>query len=148
MWTTARINEALDERMIDLASKAQAGESLTAILASIDNGASLEDVILLRSSPGQKLGPQVTVGLLDAAIGDIERGPGPTPLTRQIAKLTNIVENKDGLAGQYADLLQDQATAAIRSDLNVAYQTAVLADNPVKEYPDKVKTVLGLDAEE
>lgn len=148
MWTTERTSDALDELLLDLASKAQTGESLSSLAASIPNGASLEEIVIIRSSPGEKLGPQVAVGVLDAGIGDIERGPGPVPLTRQIAQLKDVIQNNDGLAGEYADLLQDQATAAIRSDLNVAYQTAVLADNPVQEYPDKVKSVLGLDAEE
>lgn len=148
MWTTQQINDSLDELALTLAKRAQDGETLNAILDGIENGGEIEDVIIVRSNPGQKIGPRVTAGLLDASVGDIERGPGSKPLTRQIALLTDIVENRDGLAGQYADILQDQATAAIRSDLNIAYQTAVLADNPVTEYPDKVKSVLGLDTEE
>ncbi|MGJ8564000.1 MAG: SurA N-terminal domain-containing protein [Alphaproteobacteria bacterium] len=148
LWITQKTNEALDERMYDLAGRAQAGENLDIILADAPNGASVEDVILVRSAPSQKIGPQVTVGLLDAGIGDIERGAGSVPMTRQIAILTDIVANQDGLAGQYADILQDQATAAILSDLNNAYQQAVLNDNPIREFPEKIIALLGLDTDE
>ncbi len=147
-WADQKTNEALDTLMRDLADKARDGETLEALQASLGDSATLEDVILLRSNPGQRTGQQLTAGLLDANVGDIERGPGPQRLTRQIAKLTDIVENKDGLAGQYADILQDQATAAIRSDLNNAYQQAVLSENPIVEYPEKVRSILGLDAVE
>lgn len=148
LWTTQKTNEALDERMFALAARAQTGESLQTLLADIPNGATLEDIVLVRSTPNQMLGPQVTVDLLDAGIGDIERGPGRSPLTRQIATLTDIISNEDGLAGQFAEALQDQATAAIRSDLNTAYQQAVLSENPMVEFPDNVKSLLGLDTEE
>ncbi len=147
-WTTQKINEALDDIARDLAARAQDGESLIDIATSIDNGARVDTVILVRSNPGNRLGPQVAAGLLDSAVGDIERGPGPQPLTRQVAKLTDIIANQDSLAGQYADILQDQATAAIRSDLNQAYQAAVLSEHPVNEYPDTIKSILGLDTAE
>ncbi len=148
LWTNERINEALDELMRDLTTRAKDGETLEALQASLPNGATLSDVVLIRSAPSQSTGPAITAGLLDAAVGGVERGAGPKPLTRQVAILTEVVENRDGLAGQLADILQDQATAAILSDLNNAYQSAVLAENPVTEYPDAVKRVLGLDTEE
>ncbi len=145
LWKTERLNENLDELMLDLAGEAQTGKTLEELMAGVENGASIDEVILLRTAPPQTVGPQVTVGLLEAQIGDVERGPGPTQLTRQIAVLTDIVENQDGLAGQFADLLQDQMTAAIRSDLNQAYQNAVISENPVQEYPEMVKQILGVD---
>ena len=147
-WTQERTNEALDDMMLDMANRAKDGETLEALQTAIGESAVLEDVILLRSSRNEKAGPRVAAALLDANIGDIERGPGPTTLTRQIAVLTDIIESKDGLGGQYADLLQDQATAAIRSDLNNAYQQAVLKENPVQEFPDKITRALGLDTAE
>lgn len=145
LWKTQKVNEALDDLMLDLAGRLEDGETLDALLAEISNGATLEEHIIVRASPGRDIGPVVVAGLLDAQVGDIERGPGPTPLTRQIAVLTEITANMDGLAGEYADLLQQQATAAILSDLNQAYQAAVLKDNPLREYPEKVRTTLGLD---
>ena len=145
LWKTERLNEAMDELMFDLAGEVQTGKTLEDVSADIANGASIDEVILLRTNPSRQVGPQVTVGLLEAEIGDVERGPGPTALTRQVAVLTDIVENTDGLAGQFADILQEQMTAAIRSDLNDAYQRAVISENPLQEFPDKIKQTLGVD---
>lgn len=147
-WKTQKLNDALDELMLDLASRAQTGDTLETLLAEIENGATLDEHILVRSTPNPQLGRIVISGLLDGSIGDVKRGSGPQALTRQIAVLTDIVENRDGLAGQYADILQDQATAAIRSDLTYAYQQAVLKDNPMTEFPENVKQTLGLDTAE
>lgn len=148
LWTQGKTNEALDERMRDLAQSARDGKTLETLQTEIGDGAALEDIVLLRSSRSERVGPGLTAELLDGSIGDVVRGSGPRPLTRQIAILTDIIESNDGLAGQYADLLQDQATAAIRSDLNNAYQQAILAENPYQEFPDKIRRTLGLDTEE
>ena len=82
--------------------------------------------------------------MLDGQVGAVSRGAGPQGLTRQIAKLTAIVPNQDGLAGQFLDVLQEQATQAISSDLQNAYQQAILRENELREYPEKVRAALGI----
>ncbi len=144
-WKAEALEESLNDLMLELAGKVQTGESLETVKASVDNGATLEDVMLIRSSPGQKVGPKVAFDLLEASVGDIERGEGPRPMTRQIAILEDIISNQDSLAGQYADYLQDQVTAEIINDLQLAYRTAVLTDHPLVENSNLVKSVLGLD---
>jgi len=144
MWKTEQIDEALQELMLEVASKAQQGEELADIAKDID-GTTLEDVILMRSARNETLGPVVTVGLLGGDLGDIERGEGNKPLTRQIAKLTDIIANSDSLAGTIADQLQEQATLAIRSDIQQAYQDAILKENTLTENQAKIKSVLGID---
>ena len=146
MWKTLQIDTAINELMLETAGKAQTGTSLDDLAKEIGNGATVEDVILVRSAPNDTLGPAVQVGLLEAKVGDIERGQGAKPLTRQIAELTTIVANADGLAGQFADALQEQASNAVRSDLQRAYQDAVLAENPLQENPEKIRSLLGLDS--
>ena len=147
LWQDEKINEALDEKMLELAEQAQTGETLETLLAGIEQGATLDTAILVRSTPNETIGRPVSIALAQAAVGDIERGEGPQPMTRQIAKLTKIVSNQDSLAGQYADHFQDQLTAAIKNDLSEAYQLSVLKDHPRTEYPEKVKQALGLDNE-
>ncbi len=146
-WKTEQIDEALNDKLIELGQAVQGGQTLEEALAQVPDGGSINEVVLVRSSPPQTLGGRVTVDLLDASVGDIVRGDGPTNLTRQIAILTDIVENADGLAGQFADVMQEQATAQIRMDLNQAYQNAVISDNPLRQYPEKVRQVLGLEDE-
>lgn len=145
MWKTLQIDDAINELMLETAGKAQTGTSLDELAKNIGSGASVTDTILVRSAPNDQIGPTVQVGLFEGKVGDIKRGQGAIPLTRQIAKLTDIVANTDGLAGQFADVLQEQASVAIRSDLQRAYQDSVLADNPLQENPEKIRSLLGLD---
>lgn len=144
MWKTVQIDEALQAKMLEVAASAQSGTSLDDIAASMD-GASVEDVILMRSAPNDQIGPALQVKLLEAEKGNIERGEGAKPLTRQVAELTMILANNDGLAGEYADIIQEQSTIALRSDIQQAYQNAILSKNPLVENPAKIRSVLGLD---
>ena len=146
MWKTLQIDDAINELMLETASKAQTGTSLDDLAKEIGDGATVTETILVRSAPNDELGPTVQVGLLEGELGDIKRGQGSKPLTRQIAELTAIVANADGLAGQFADALQEQASVAVRSDLQRAYQDAVIAENPLQENPDKIRSLLGLDS--
>jgi len=143
-WKTKQTGEALDELMTDLASKLQTGEDINEVAKSVENGASVEEVIIVRAQPPTTLGAPVVIGMLDGAVGAVSRGAGPQGDTRQIAKLTEIVPNQDGLAGQFLDVLQEQATQAISSDLQNAYQQAILRENELREYPDKVEAALGI----
>ena len=145
LWKTEVTNEALDELMVELSNKAKDGQSLDEILTEIPNGGTIEDIVMVRLSPSRAVGPQLAVRLLEAQPGDVERGQGPQNMTRQIAVLTDVVESTDGLAGEFADLIQDQITAQIRNDINQAYQNAVLTDHPMREYPEKVKQTIGVD---
>ena len=143
-WKTSQTGEALDELATELASKLQTGEDINAVADTIENGASIEEIVIVRAQPPQTLGAPVVLGMLDGAVGAVSRGVGPQGVTRQIAKLTEIVPNQDGLAGQFLDVLQEQATQAISSDLQNAYQQAILRENELREYPEKVKSALGI----
>ncbi len=143
-WKTEKIDTSINDLMLDLASKAQTGVTLEEIAKEVGNGATLEDVVLVRSNPGTSTGGQVTVGILEGKVGDIKRGRGAVPLTRQIAKITDIIPNQDGLAGQFADVIQEQATNALSSDLQQAYQNAITKENPVQEYEANVRQTLGI----
>lgn len=147
-WKAEKTNEALDELLLELASKAQTGTSLASIASDAEKGITIDDVVIVRASPPQDLSQQVVVGMLDGQVGAIARGQGMVDQTRQIGKLNEIVPNKDGLAGQFLDVLQEQATTAISSDLQNAYQQAILAENELKEFPDKIKQALGIQTEE
>jgi len=147
-WKQEQTDKALDELAAELAGKAQTGEALDAIAASLEKGASIEEIVIVRTQPPQTLGPKVALGMLDGDVGAIEHGPGTISQTRQIGKLTAIIPNQDGLAGQFLDVLQEQATAAISSDLQNAYQQAIMRENELREYPEKIKQALGIETDE
>ena len=143
-WKNTKTSEAMDELATELASKIQTGEDINDVAKSLENGASVEEIVIVRAQPPRTLGNAVVLGMLDGQVGAVSRGAGPQGLTRQIAKLTEIVPNQDGLAGQFLDVLQEQATQAISSDLQNAYQQAILRENELREYPEKVRTALGI----
>jgi len=143
-WKTEHINEALDEKILELGNAAKDGKTLDELATELQNGGSIEDFIIVRSSPGDNIGPRVIVDLLDSEIGDFARGPGPKPLTRQIAKLTQILSNQDALAGRFEDVMKTQINDAIANDIQQAYQAAVFKAHPLREYPNKVKSTLGI----
>ena len=68
-------------------------------------------------------------------------------MTQQIARLESITASQDGLAGTYLSVLQEQATSAISNDIQNAYQSAIIKENPVQPYPNQIRSVLGLTAE-
>jgi len=143
-WKAQQTGEALDALAAELASKLQTGEAISAVAKTVENGASVEEVVIVRAQPPRTLGNVVVLGMLDGAVGAVSRGPGPQGVTRQVAKLTQIVPNQDGLAGQFLDVLQEQATQAISSDLQNAYQQAILRENELREFPEKVQAALGI----
>ena len=143
-WKNTKTSEAMDELATELASKIQTGEDINDVAKPLENGASVEEIVIVRAQPPRTLGNAVVLGMLDGQVGAVSRGAGPQGLTRQIAKLTEIVPNQDGLAGQFLDVLQEQATQAISSDLQNAYQQAILRENELREYPEKVRTALGI----
>ena len=144
-WTTEQIDERLQEKMLDLASRAQTGELLVNLASEIGAGAEATDVSMSRGQPDSSLGPRVAVGLLDGTLGVVARGPGPKPLTRQIALLTDIIPNNDGLAGQYADTVEQQLLNTISADIQQAYRESIFKDNPVNQYPTQIAQALGVD---
>lgn len=145
-WKTERINEALDNLGFELAAQVEDGEkSLEDLTEEFGAGATLENITLVRSNPGQNIGPRVTVEILDGNLGDIARGDGALPLTRQIAKLTEIISNSDTLSGAQADQFNQQMNAALTNDILQAYTNAVLKDYPYKEYPENIRQALGLE---
>lgn len=146
-YLTEQRVEALREKAIELTQRVRAGESLQAIKDQIGDAAELSQTGLVRTNPPEFLGPQVTVGLFDGTVGDVVRGPGPQGVTEQIAKLERIIASQDGLAGTYLEVLQEQATSAISNDIQNAYQEAILEENPVRQYPTQIRSVLGLTTE-
>jgi len=147
-WKSEKTGEALDELVVKLAAEAKDGKTLASIASDFEKGVSVDDLVIVRASPPQDLSPQVTLGILDGQIGSITRGNGITVQTRQIGQLEEIVPNEDGLAGQFLDVLQEQVTTAISSDLQNAYQQAILSENELREYPQNIKKALGIQTDE
>ncbi len=144
MWKAEQIDEALSALATQLKARADEGESLAAIKDTLTTGASLEDIVMVRSAQSPLLGPSVAVRAFEARTGEVVRGEGPKSLTRNIVKVNEIVANADNLAGGFADAMQTQATEAISNDLQAAYRAGLIAENEVRVFDDKLKRQLGV----
>ena len=144
-WTTEQIDELLQEKMQDIASRAQQGELLVNLATEIGAGAEISEISMTRGQPDSALGPRVALGLLDGELDVVARGPGSKPLTRQIAILTDIIPNNDGLAGQFANTVEQQLLNTVSTDIQDAYRQAIFKENPVNEYPAQIAQQLGVD---
>ncbi|WP_409433685.1 SurA N-terminal domain-containing protein [Litorimonas sp. RW-G-Af-16] len=145
-WKAEQLAAALTEKAIEVQGEIRGGKTFEAVKAELGEGATLTETGVTRTNPPRKLGGLVTVGLLDGKEGDIVRGEGTSPREQQIARLDEVRPNRDALAGQFLDVLQERASAELSSDIQEAYSRAVLAENPLQEYPAKVRSSLGLDA--
>ena len=144
-WRNEQIAEALTQKSIDIAAEIRGGKSFEAMAAELGEGAELRELGLARMTPPRDVGPRVVVDLLAAKPGAIVRGAGIRQSTYHIARLDKIQPNKDGLAGQFLDVLQERVTGELSGDIQNAYQQAVLKENELRQYPDKVRSTLGLD---
>ena len=144
LWINAQIDDALNTLAADIKTRADAGESLKDIKDNLTSGATLEDLVIVRSARIPSLGGAVTVRAFEAQKGDIVRGDGPTSLTRNIVSLNDIVSNADNLAGGFADAMQTQATEAISSDIQNAYRQALITENEVVTFDEKLRLQLGV----
>jgi len=147
LWKAQKLNAALTKKSVALNTEIRGGKTLEQIAEDLGEGAVLRNVRIARANPPQDIGAQVIVGLLEADLGDVVRGPGPSRAVMNIARLDNIIPNADGLAGQFLDVIQDRTTSALSADIRNAYQGAVLRDNPLREYPEQIKAALGIDAD-
>ncbi|MEP6341853.1 MAG: SurA N-terminal domain-containing protein [Maricaulaceae bacterium] len=145
-WRTEAVDDLLQDKMLEISKRADTGEDLTILAEEIGAGAEVSETSLVRGQPDQTFGPRVLVAVLDANIGDVAKGIGARPLTRQIVKVTDIVPNNDGLAGQFADVVEQQLLNALSGDIQTAYRQAIFKENPVNEYPAQIAQALGVDS--
>jgi len=144
MWKNKQLETALTDLADAIKTRVDGGESLQSVKDSLPKGASVEDLVIVRSSRAPSLGPLVTVRLFEGKKGDVVRGDGPEALTRNIAMLTDIVSNSDDMAGGFADAMQLQATNALSSDIQQAYRQAIINTNGVQKFDDRIKMQLGV----
>jgi peptidyl-prolyl cis-trans isomerase D len=145
-WTNEQIDTALIAKGVELEAQLRDGKTLEALAEDLGEAAELRDIILPRANPPRDLSNSVIVELLNGEPGKIARGDGAQPQTYVIGRLDQIVPNSDGFAGEMLETLQERISSEISSDIQSAYQQAVLREHELREYPDQVRAVLGIDA--
>ena len=146
-WQNEKINEALTERGLGLAGEIRDGRTLEEIAEELGEAAVIEERGISRAQPPRDIAGSVVVDLLAADVGDTARGIGATPLTYTLARLDAITPNTDGLAGEILDTVQSNIGAEISGDIQNAYRLAILKEHELREYPNQVRAIMGIEGE-
>jgi hypothetical protein len=64
-----------------------------------------------------------------------------------LARLDSITPNTDGLAGEILDTVQSNISAEISGDIQNAYRLAILKEHELREYPNQVRAIMGIEGE-
>ena len=146
-WQNEQTREALTERGLALAGELRDGRTLEEIAEELGEAAVIEERGISRAQPPQDIAGAVVVDLLTAGVGDTARGTGALPLTYTLARLDAITPNTDGLAGEILDTVQSNIGAEISGDIQNAYRLAILKEHQLREYPDQVRAIMGIEGE-
>jgi len=146
-WEAEQITEALTQRGLDLAQEVRGGRSLEDIAEELGSAAVLSDRGISRGQPPRDISGEVVVELLTSEVGEIARGTGAQPLTYTLGRLDKVIPNSDGLAGEVLDTVQSNIGSEISGDIQNAYRLAILKEHELREYPNQVRAVMGLEDE-
>ena len=146
-WENEQIQEALLERGLALAQEIRDGRSLEEIAEELGEAAVIEERGISRAQPPRDISGAVIVELLTSDVGDLARGTGARPLTYTLARLDTVTPNSDGLAGEILDTVQSNIGAEISGDIQNAYRLAILKEHELREYPDQVRAIMGIEGE-
>ncbi|MEE9347078.1 MAG: SurA N-terminal domain-containing protein [Robiginitomaculum sp.] len=143
-WINIETEKLLVTLEDGLKDRLREGESLADIKASLPKGALLNDIVMVRSTRSPQLSGSVAARAYSAKTGESVSGFGPAPLTRSVVVVNKIISNADDMAGGFADAMQMQATTELSSDIQQAYRAALLTENEVFIFDDKIKRQLGI----
>ncbi|GGX57796.1 hypothetical protein GCM10011309_03570 [Litorimonas cladophorae] len=146
-WKNEQIQTALNARGLEILQEVRDGRSLEDIAEELGSAADLQDRGISRAQPPRDIAGQVVVDLLKANVGDLARGSGGRPLTYTIARLDAITPNSDGLAGEILDVVQRNIGSEISGDIQNAYRLAILKEHELREYPEQVRAIMGIEGE-
>lgn len=146
-WKNEQIRDALNARGVALAQEIRDGRSLEEIAEDLGEAATLSERGISRAQPPRDISGAVIVDLLTSDVGDLARGTGAVPLTYTLARLDTVIPNSDGLAGEILDTVQSNIGAEISGDIQNAYRLAILKEHELREYPEQVRAIMGIEGE-
>ncbi len=146
-WETEQLQAAINARGLEITQEVRDGRSLEDIAKELGSAAVLQQRGISRAQPPRDISGQVVVDLLKANVGDLARGSGGQPLTYTIARLDGITPNSDGLAGEILDVVQRNIGSEISGDIQNAYRLAILKEHELREYPEQVRAIMGIEGE-
>ena len=146
-WKNEQIRDALTERGLALSAEVRNGRTLEDIAEELGDAAVIAERGISRTQPPRDIAGSVVVDLLSGDINDIARGLGADQLSYTLARLDSITPNTDGLAGEILDTVQSNIGAEISGDIQNAYRLAILKEYELREYPEQVRAIMGIEGE-
>ena len=146
-WQNEQIRDALTERGLALAGELRDGRTLEEIAEELGEAAVIEERGISRAQPPRDIAGSVVVDLLTSEVGETARSTGALPLSYTLPRLDAITSNSDGLAGEILDTVQRNIGAEISGDIQNAYRLAILREHQLREYPDQVRAIMGIEGE-
>ncbi len=143
-WRMEKINEALGELSTSVLKRVNDGESYETIAAEFEQGASVEEINMMRAINTPELSPQMAIRLFEARIGQNVSGFGANGVDRVIGEVIEITPNQDIILGQISDELNAQTRQALNADIQQAYRAALSEQYPTVIMEDNIKRVLGI----
>ena len=145
-WLQTQKNNLLNELATKIIKEINEGASMKEIAFNLDNKA-IEEVIIVRGQPPRTVGRNIVADIFDSNVGSIVQGEAPIVNARQIAILDEVISSEEFPTGEILKIIQERSSQEISNDLQSAYQTAILKDKVLNEYPEKIKVVLGIAEE-
>lgn len=143
-WHLEKADEALGELSDALAIRIDDGESLEAIADSINSGAAVTEVTMMRAAGAEGISDQLAARLFDGRADQTIRGLATNGLNRVIGQITEIIANEDELSGAMADNFAEQVDKVINQDIEQAYRQALMTEYPSRAIEDNMARVLGV----
>ncbi len=144
-WQAEKTDQALALLLADTAQRAEAGTNLDSLAAEIGTGAIIREISMLRAIRNDAVSPQLAAQLFEAGSGETVRGRAADGISRIVGKIVEVTPNEEALSGPLADNLKRQAAQQMDSDIQTAYRTAILAQNPAQTIGSNISQILGVN---
>jgi hypothetical protein len=145
-WKQSQKNNLLNSLATKIVKDINEGSTLKEAVLDLKNK-SITEQIIVRGQPSQNLGNNIIADIFSSDAGAVVQGEAPKINTRQIAILEEVLSSEEFPTGEILKIIQERSSQEISNDLQNAYQQAILKDNTLSEYPEKVKVVLGITEE-
>lgn len=145
-WKQSQKNNLLNSLATKIVKDINEGSTLKEAVLDLKNK-SITEQIIVRGQPSQNLGNNIIADIFSSDAGAVVQGEAPKINTRQIAILEEVLSSEEFPTGEILKIIQERSSQEISNDLQNAYQQAILKDNTLSEYPEKIKVVLGITEE-
>jgi peptidyl-prolyl cis-trans isomerase D len=143
-WRMEKSNEALEILMTDIAERVQNGANIDEIALEIGTGANIREVEMMRAIRTDGLSPQLAARIFNSSKDSVFRGVAANGIDRIVGKIIDVTSNEDAIIDTVLDTLKQRTAEQLNGDIQIAYRSAILKDNPVRTMSENIQQTLGI----